>query len=282
MDSKLHEISNQQKESWNKFSPGWKKWDAKTMEMLKPTGDEIIRLLKPEGAQTILDVAAGTGEPGLTIASMLSSGKVISTDISEGMLAVAREHAFTRKIKNFEAVTCDVSEMPFDDERFDAISCRMGFMFFPDMKLALKEMIRVLKPGGKLSTAVWAEPEQNFWATSVMGVIKKYIPMDPPPPEAPGLFRCAEPGMMANLMKDAGMKNVSEKTINGEVKTDSPEQYWEMMTEVAAPIVAALSKADASTFQKIKDETIELIRTKNPAGPVCMTSKAFVIYGEKA
>ncbi|MCW8805615.1 MAG: hypothetical protein OQK56_04065, partial [Ignavibacteriaceae bacterium] len=85
MEQQLEEIREQQKASWNKFSPGWKKWDDLTMDFLKPMGDEIIRLLKPKNNEVILDVAGGTGEPGLTIASMLKDGKVSITDLAENM-----------------------------------------------------------------------------------------------------------------------------------------------------------------------------------------------------
>ena len=87
MEQQLEEIREQQKASWNKFSPGWKKWDDLTMDFLKPMGDEIIRLIKPKNNEVILDVAGGTGEPGLTIASMLKDGKVssIKVTIPEGL-----------------------------------------------------------------------------------------------------------------------------------------------------------------------------------------------------
>ena len=93
MEQQLEQIRNQQKESWNKFSAGWKKWDNLVMDFLKPMGDEIIRLIDPQKNDIILDVAAGTGEPGLTIASMLNGGKVIITDLAEDMLTIAQENA---------------------------------------------------------------------------------------------------------------------------------------------------------------------------------------------
>src|SRR3990172_6011142 len=122
MEQQLEQIRQQQKESWNKFSSGWKKWDDLTMDFLKPMGNEIIRLLNPKNDDVVLDVAAGTGEPGLTIASMLTGGKVIITDLAEDMLEIARENAIRRGIKNIETRACDVCEIPFADNTFDAIS----------------------------------------------------------------------------------------------------------------------------------------------------------------
>ena len=165
------------------------------MNFMRPIGDDIIHRLHLRPNAVVLDVASGTGEPGLTIAEMLPEGKVVSIDIAEAMLAVARENAARRGIRNFETQVADVCELPFTDNSFDAISCRFGFMFFPDMALAAREMARVLKPGGQLATAVWAGPEQNFWVTASMGLINQHLQLPPPLPGAPGMFRCAQPGL---------------------------------------------------------------------------------------
>src|SRR5690606_34472793 len=124
---------------------------------------------------------AGTGEPGLTIASRLKNGKVVMTDLSESMLEIALGNAAKKGIKNIEAHVCDACELPFADNAFDTISCRLGFMFFPDMLLAMEEMYRVLKPGGKIVISVWSVPEKNFWATAISGTIIKNMQLSPPP-----------------------------------------------------------------------------------------------------
>ena len=281
MEAQLVKIKEQQKEIWNKFSPGWKKWDDLTMEFLKPMADEIIRLIKPRDNDLVLDVASGTGEPGLTIATMLKGGKVIATDLAEGMLEVAQENATRNGIKNFEVVACDVCELPFEDNSFDAVSCRLGFMFFPDMLLAAKEMVRVLKPGGRIAASVWSGPERNLWASSIMGIIGKNMQLVSPPPEAPGLFRCAKSGFIANLFEQAGLKNVSETEVSGKLNIGNRKVYWNFMTEVAAPVVASLSNADCEMTIKIRSEVFDLIKEKYSNGERPIESDAFVIYGEK-
>jgi len=281
MEQQLEFIRDQQRESWNKFSPGWKKWDDLFMDFLKPMGNEIVRLLNPQGKDLILDIAAGTGEPGLTIASLIPEGKVILTDLSQDMLAIAREHASKRNIDNIETIQCDVCELPFEDNTFDAISCRFGFMFFPDMLLAAKEMVRVLKPGGKIAVSVWNVPDKNFWVTATMGAIARNMELPPPPPGSPGMFRCAKSGLIAGLFSEAGLKNVTENEISGMLKSKTAESYWTAMTEVGAPIVAALSKADEATKAKIEKEVLEIINRKYPGGNVEIDSSALVIYGEK-
>lgn len=280
MNQQLEEIREQQKQSWDKFSPGWKKWDELTMDFLRPMGEEIIASIKPSGNDKVLDIAAGTGEPGLTIATMLDYGKVTITDLSDQMLVIAKENAKKRGIHNIETMACDVSDLPFADNSFDKISCRMGFMFFPDMQLAANEMFRVLKPGGKIATSVWNAPEKNFWVTVTMGTINKNMELPPPPPGAPGMFRCAKPGLMKEIFEKAGFKNVTEKEVPSKLNSGTVETYWNMITEVGAPVVAALSKADDAMRQKIRKEVFEQVRNKYP-GTVAIDASAMVLSAEK-
>lgn len=281
MEQQLEQIREQQKESWNRFSSGWKKWDELFMDFLKPMGNEIIKMLNPQSNDVVLDVAAGTGEPGLTIASMLQGGKVVITDLSEDMLAIALENAERRGIKNIETCACDVCDLPFSDNTFDAISCRFGFMFFPDIQLATKEMVRVLKPGGKIATSVWSVPEKNFWVTAIMGTINKNMNLPVPPPNAPGMFRCAKDRLIKDLFLQEGLKNVSQTEVAGKLNAKTTDGYWNMMLDIGAPIVAALSKADDATKEKIKREVFEIVNQKYPDGNVIIDSSALIIYGEK-
>lgn len=284
MDPQLEQISRQQRASWNKFSPGWEKWDELAMDFLKPVGDKMISLIAPAGNDAILDVAAGTGEPGLTMATMLGDeGKVVITDLAEDMLEIAKKNAAQKGIENIETRACDVSELPFEANTFDAVSCRFGFMFFPDMEVAAREMARVLKPGGRIAASVWGAPEKNPWVTIIMGTIREYVDASPPPPGAPGMFRCAEDGMMADVFARAGLDNVTETEVAGKLNCGTAETYWNMMTEVAAPIVAALDKTDDATTETIKNDVFQKINRDytEADGNVVLDTSAVVVYGEK-
>ncbi len=211
---------------------------------------------------------------------MLEGGTVTITDLSEEMLIIAKENASRRGINNIETIVCDVCELPFADNSFDAISCRFGFMFFPDMQLAANEMARVLKPGGRIATSVWNIPEKNFWVTAIMGTINKNMELPAPPSGAPGMFRCAKPGLVASLFEKAGLKNCIEKEVVSKINCGTTETYWNMMTEIGAPIVAALNKADEGTQKKIKDEVFQLVNQRYP-GNVAIDASAIVISATK-
>jgi ubiquinone/menaquinone biosynthesis C-methylase UbiE len=281
MESALTEIRNQQKASWNKFSSGWKKWDAMAMDHLAPIGLEMIKQLDPKNAYQVLDVAAGTGEPGLTIASMIPNGRVIITDLAEGMLTIAHKNARARGIDNIETLTADVSELPFNDESFDAVSCRLGFMFFPDIQLAAKEMVRVLKTGHRFCTTVWAAREGNPWLTIMMDAINSQLPLTAPAPGAPGIFRCATPGFMESVLTEAGINDIATREVKVTLKCKTADAYWRWMTEVATVVAAALSNADDTQKQEIKRQVYDTIAARYPEGDVNIEGTAIVISGTK-
>jgi len=273
------QIRDEQRATWNKFSPGWRKWDEFTMAFLQPMGDEIVAALRLQPTDAVLDIATGTGEPGLSIAAALPSGRVIGTDLAEGMLATARLRAAERGLSNYETKIADVSALPFPDATFDAVSCRMGFMFFPDMALAAREILRVLKPGGRFATSVWNAPGHNPWIVVMMAGIKPHVALPVPAPDAPGMFRCAAPGLIAGLLAAAGFADVADKEISGQVTYDSPEHYWTMMTEVAAPVVAAMSRASEAERGRIKADVFAALGSGG--GPVTLKFGSRIISSLK-
>ncbi|MBC7904487.1 MAG: class I SAM-dependent methyltransferase [Gemmatimonadaceae bacterium] len=281
MNSSHTQIRDQQKEVWNKFSGGWQKWNQFAMNWLSPVGKEIIANLHLTENDQVLDIAAGTGEPGLSIAKIVKNGKVIVTDLSDDMLVHARVNAREMGIYNFDTQACDVCELPFLENSFDALSCRFGFMFFPDMQIAADEMARVTKPGGRVATSVWNIPERNLWITAIMGTIAKNMELPAPPHNAPGMFRCAKPGFIEEVFKNAGLKNVGSSEVSFTLNAGDPDTYWSFMNEVAAPVVAALAKADNETTQKIKTEVYKLLHDRFPEGNMSIPCSAIVIYGEK-
>ena len=105
--------------------------------------------------------------------------------------------------------------------------------------------------------------------------------LTPPPPGAPGMFRCAKSGMIQKLFEEVGLKNTSEKEVTSKLDLDSAEVYWEMMTDVAAPFVAALSKAEDKMKEKIKQEVFQKINEKFGNATVSLDGSALVIAGEK-
>ncbi len=250
------EIRTQQRQTWDRFSAGWVKWDELVMEWLAPACDAMVAAIAPRPDSEHLDVATGTGEPGLTIASMARDGHVVLSDLSMCMIAGAQQGASSRGLTNVDFREADASDLPFDDESFDSVSCRFGFMFFPDMAAAADELARVLRPGGVVSAAVWADAASNPWAAIPMSEIGKVVDLPAPPPGAPGLFRCAAPGFVGSLFANAGLEVVGEEDVAVFAHAEPPARFWEYLSEVAAPVVGGLALADEAGRERIRAKTL--------------------------
>ncbi|WP_395446236.1 class I SAM-dependent methyltransferase (plasmid) [Aminobacter sp. UC22_36] len=281
MSTNLDQIRDQQRATWDRFSAGWKKWDSLVLGWLAPFGEVMIRHASLHEDSHVLDVAAGTGEPGLTAASLVPRGRVIVTDLSEIMLEVAAQNAVRRGLLNFDTRPCDACALPFVDASFDAVLCRFGFMFFPEVDSAAREFARVAKPNARICAAVWSAPAKNSWATTIMGTIARHVEMPPPQPGSPGLFRCAPEGLMRSAFAAAGLRNITEEEVSTAMVHETPEQYWEFMNDIAAPVVAGLAKADADTAAQIRAEVLELASQFMRDGKVHLLSTATVIVGTR-
>ena len=262
------EVREQQRQTWDRFSRGWEKWDDLVLGMIQPIGDEMLDLLGVREDAHHLDVASGTGEPGLTIATQAAEGHVVLTDPAAGMLDVAKRSATARGVHNVEFHVCGADDLPFPDASFDSISCRFGFMFFPDIPVAVRELTRVLKPGGKICTAVWAQPEGNPWATIPMGAIATEVELPATPPDAPSLFRCAAPGAIGEVMAAEGLHDVRESDVRAMLTASSADEYWQYMTDVAAPVIAGLSLVDEEARDRIRALVTETVKSFEDDGRV--------------
>jgi SAM-dependent methyltransferase len=241
----------------------------------------MIERLDIRDDQQHLDIASGTGEPGLSIARLAPNGRVVLTDLVPEMLDVASRRAEAQGVTNIETRVCSADDLPFDDATFDSVSVRFGYMFFPDMAKATSEFVRVLRPGGRLCSSVWIKPDENPWTTILMQAIATEVDVAPPDPEGPNMYRCAAPGQVTALYEPAGLHDVAEWDVPVELVTDSPVEYWEMMSEHVSLAVAALQQADEPARERIKAEAIARVRAFEKNGRVRVPGLARCIVGTK-
>src|SRR5689334_5010066 len=173
------------------------------MAQMEPVSTAMIERLGIGAEQQHLDIASGTGEPGLTVARIAPGGHVVLTDLSAEMLDVAERRARAQGVANFETAVCSADDLPFADASFDSVSVRFGYMFFPDLAAATAEFARVLRPGGRLCASVWVRPEENPWTSIAMEAIATEAALARPDPDKPNMFRCAAPGYVSTLYERA-------------------------------------------------------------------------------
>jgi SAM-dependent methyltransferase len=251
------------------------------MDQLGPVSAAIIERLDIAEDQQHLDIAAGTGEPGLSIAGLAPKGRVVLTDLVAEMLDIAARRARAQGVGNIETKVCSADELPFNDATFDSVSVRFGYMFFPDVAQATAEFARVLRPGGRLCSSVWVKPEANPWTTIAMQAIATEAVVTPPDPDRPNMFRCATPGYVTALYEGAGLRDVVEWDVDVELVTWSPDQYWEMISEHVSLAVVALQQVDEPARERIRARVIAKVSAFEKDGKVRVPGVARCIVGSK-
>jgi len=250
--------------SWNTFARvnASQRWRKPSAAMGRAMTDAIVRAAKVEPNIRVLDVASGTGEPAISIATQLNgSGEVVATDISNGPLEVGGGRARERGLENIRFQQADVHQLPFDDAAFDRITCRLGVMFFGDLPRALREMRRVLKKGGMAVLLAWGKMHQPYFETTI-GTILRIVPELALPASGMAMFKFGEPGVLADAMRAAGFGPVEEDFTRVAWNwPDTPEELWQYFREVTIPFKPLFeavpperrAAVDAAVLQQLRD-----------------------------
>jgi len=238
--AKLHIIRENLREEWTgeKTVAAWRKWHAQIAAFTRGATDAILEAAQLRPGLSVLDLASGVGDPALSIAAAVGpSGHVTASDMGPGMISLAEELARKKGLANIEFREANAEALPFADTSYDVLTCRFGIMFFPDLAKALRECLRVLKPGGRAAFVAWGKREQPFFSATA-GILLKHVPVPPPPPDpdAPNITMFGESNRLRHALEAAGFTAVHEeaRVVPGKW-AGSLEEYWEQFTEVAAP-----------------------------------------------
>jgi len=190
----------------------------------------LADIVEPKAGDICLDLATGTGNGALALSGRVGhDGKVYGIDLAEGMLEFAGRKARARKVKNVEFKKMDAMHLEFEDDVFDVVTCGLALFYFPDIIGALKEMRRVLKPGGTLGIST-ADPETAFSPLSkpYMESIRKVaddLQIDAPAyPETATLTRTKDG--LEKLLKEAGFTDVMVREEQIPVHFTALDDWW--------------------------------------------------------
>ncbi|MGQ0694646.1 MAG: class I SAM-dependent methyltransferase, partial [Nitrospiraceae bacterium] len=175
------------------------------------------------------------------------------------MLEAARRKAASLGLFNITFRTGDVTTLPFEAASFDAVTSRFCLMFLPEIPKGAAEIERILKPGGWVSAAVWAAPDKNSYLMIPITVIKEFLDLPPPDPSAPGIFRLAKPGDLAEMLQQAGFVSIAEEEFLAEVRFSSGEEYFESLMDIAAPIQNLFAKLSDRQKADARDRIVSSV-----------------------
>ncbi len=269
---------------WRESAASWREHNATIRSMFAPVTGALIKDARITEGDKVLDVAAGPGEPSLTIAHAVgATGSVTCTDAAPEMVAAAQSEALKRGIKNISFQHCLADSLPFEMNSFDAAVCRLGVMFFPDPVAGVREMLRVIKPESSLSFAVWSESRVNPFAYTVTDVLARYIKMPPADPEAPGAFRFAEPGKLARVLEEAGAVRVRERILTFSMAAPiSRDEFWEMRSNTSGTLREKLASLPAEQQLIVASEVKEALAEFFPNERMKFPAQMLIVTGDKA
>ncbi|QOJ36037.1 MAG: methyltransferase domain-containing protein [Nitrospira sp.] len=277
------EVIDSQRQDWNRVAAGWDKWDQFFNRNMTFINHRLVADARLRPGLRVLDLGSGTGYPALLAGEVVGpEGSLVGIDLADSMLEVARRKAKERGLTHVTFRTGDVTALPFEGGSFDAVISRFCLMFLPEIPKAIAEIVRVLKPGGYVSAAVWAGPDKNPYLRIPMDIIKTIIPLPPPDPEAPGIFRLARPGDLAGMYGRAGLTGVCEEEFTAEVTFATAEEFLRSLMDVAAPIQNLFAKLTPDQRTQAEQGIISAVNDHRRLQGIVLPIAVRLVGGRKA
>jgi SAM-dependent methyltransferase len=219
-----------------------------TKRMLESAG------LKP--GDHVLDIAAGTGDQSVLAARMVEpGGSVLATDISADMLNIAARVAEAEGLTTITTRVMDAEQLDLEDNAFDAVICRLGLMLMPHPQQALREIHRVLKPGGKLAALVWSTAEHNPLFSLSLAIVSRYA--GEAPSGLPNPLSLSGPNVFPQELAQAGFHDVVTQAIPFESHYASLDAFLHSTADRV--IAGAMGKHSPSEQQQLVREVREAV-----------------------
>ena len=272
-------VRQEQREFWNNAAPGWKQLFVGLDRAAQHVSNRLVELAGIREGNRVLDLATGSGEPGVTAARKVGPrGLVVATDQSSAMLALARERAATLGLRNIKFVETDAETLAVDERDFDAAVCRWGLMFVPDLDAAARRVVQLLVAGGRFATAVWGPPEKAPMISLGEDAVRALAKLPAPPPDAPHPLKLADTKPLEQALSKAGFKDIRLEPIIVSFEWKSAAAFTEQRRAMSAPFRAVLSRQTPELQQQILNAVTESAgRYADSSGVVRMDNEAICI-----
>lgn len=254
------DLTSRQVHKWNAVADAWAQWWPVFERAAQPVSDRLVDLGRIGAGHRVLDIATGIGEPALTAAQRVGpSGRVVATDCAPDMLRQAARRAEAMALTNLDFLEMDGERPDFAAASFDAVLCRWGLMFVPDLTAAFEHYATLLRPGGRFAAAVWGQPEEVPLIHLPGSVLAEHVPV-PDSAAAPfGPFRLSEDGLMQDLMAGAGFRDIAREEVQATFTFASAQECTRFRRDVSSAddLLAEHHPADAveAAWQAVTEAT---------------------------
>ena len=266
-------------EAWDAIAEGYDRYVAPQEAAL---ANEALRLVGLEPGERFLDVAAGTG--GLSLPAARLGAQVLATDWSPAMIERFEARVRAEGLSNAEGRVMDCHALDLADDSFDVTGSQFGVMLVPDQPRALREMVRVTRPGGRVLVIAYGSPAEFEFLQFFIGALKAVapefpgIPDDPPPLE----FQVSDPEILRQRLTDAGLKNVRVERTAERPTFASGQEMWDWVlygNPIPGLLVADLSEDQRARLRQVLDGMLRERAEAN--GRAVLTNAVNIGFGTK-
>lgn len=259
-------------------------WDAHVDEIDVHSTDATAALLRRVNAASgdhVLELAAGPGSLAATWSGLVGpTGRVVLSDVAPAMVAVAQRRSAT--LGNVDTAVLDAMAVDAPDESFDVVACRMGLMFVPDPAVALAEIRRVLRAGGRFGALTWGGLEHNPWMTCVgMAAMMHGIVTGGPPVGPGGVFSLSDPARLLQLATDAGFGDVRVDECAVTFRAPTIEEHIDRVASLAGPLAVALQQAAPEARAAFHRTATELAAAHLTDEGLVIPGRALLVSGSR-
>ena len=268
---------------WSCSAPFWEKHREIIRQMFAPITHALVEDGQIGSQHAVLDIATGPGEPALSVAALVGpEGKIFGIDPIPEMVAAARRAADRLGLKNAQFDVAFADHLPFPADTFDAVVSRFGVMFFPSPIDAMREILRVLKPGRKLALAVWCFAERNPFHCSLSRVIDRFVDSPPPAPDALDAFRFATPGKLREILNEAGAIAPSERLLQFTIQAPiSVEDFWALRLEMSDKLREKIATLSKEQMVEVQRQALESLREYSTDRGMSFPAEVLIVSGTK-
>jgi SAM-dependent methyltransferase len=267
---------------WNETAGSkWVAMQAFIDEQIRPLGLLAMERGRIAAGDHVLDVGCGCGDSTHEIARRVgATGSVTAIDLSEPMLARARETAHAAGLANATFLHADAAAEPLPAGRFGVLYSRFGVMFFADPPAGFANLRRSIADGGRLAFVCWRGIQENPWMlVPLMAAAQHFTLPPPPPPGTPGPFAFADSERVAGILAAAGFADIAFEPVD-ETLTIGGAQPLERTVEFLlqmGPTGRALREVGADLRETIAAAVLEAVRPHQTAEGLRMASAAWIV-----
>ena len=264
-------------EAWDAIADGYDRYVAPQEDAL---ANEALTLAGLKPGERFLDVAAGTG--GLSLPAARRGARVVATDWSPAMIERFEARVRNEGLAHAEARVMDCHALQFEDDTFDLTGSQFGVMLVPDQARALREMVRVTKPGGRVLVVAYGAPAELDFLQMFIGAFQVVVPdfaglpENPPPLE----FQVSDPAVLRQRLIDAGVKNPRVEPSTEQPTFRSGQEMWDWVlygNPIPGMLIADLADEQQATIKQVLDGMLR--ERSDGAGPAVLSNRVHIAIG---